>query len=147
MSDLRGSTAAPGYVQGLVRQTLRAEGCAVMVASAFAYHALGGGWGWFALLFLVPDVSMVGYLRGPRLGATLYNLGHSYVGPAALLLASVASSNELMRLGVLIWTAHIGFDRMLGYGLKYSRAFTETHLGRTRREQPAAPESVASAGA
>ncbi len=84
----------------------------------------------FTLLFLVPDIFMLGYLAGPRIGAALYNAGHSYLGP--LILAGVGSlANAQMPLLIaLIWGAHIGIDRAIGYGLKYGSGFKDTHLGR-----------------
>jgi hypothetical protein len=112
------------------RALLRLEGAVLLVAACLGYAQLGGGWGWFAALFLVPDLSMLGYLGGPRGGAAAYNLAHSYVTPALLALLSVLLAVPALSLGALIWVAHIGFDRMLGYGLKYGTAFGDTHLGR-----------------
>jgi hypothetical protein len=109
---------------------LRLEGLVVLAAAAAAYHALGGGWGWFAALFLGPDLSMLGYLAGPRVGAASYNVGHSHLGPALLAVVGLATGTDLALLGALIWVAHIGFDRMLGYGLKRATGFRDTHLGR-----------------
>ena len=78
----------------------------------------------------MPDLSMVGYLAGPRIGSVVYNLAHIYLWPLALIaLASFTSSTLIMQLA-LIWSAHIGMDRMLGYGLKYPTAFKDTHLQR-----------------
>lgn len=115
-------------VAGTPRLLLRLEGAAVLAAASIAYAALGQGWGLFAALFLVPDLSLLGYLAGPRPGAIAYNVGHSYLGPAALgLLGIVGGAAELLPLAA-IWCAHIGFDRALGYGLKYASAFTATHL-------------------
>lgn len=110
---------------------LRLEGFALLTAAVFAYNSLGGGWGWFAALLLVPDVSMLGYLHGPRLGAACYNAGHSLIGPALLggiALASAGSNATSALLVVLIWVAHIGMDRAFGYGLKYADRFGHTHL-------------------
>jgi len=94
-----------------------------------AYAHLGGEWGVFAVLFLLPDLSMLGYLRNPRWGAALYNAGHSYLAPALVLLVGWCMAERSALSIALIWTAHIGFDRMLGYGLKYATAFGATHLG------------------
>jgi len=116
--------------QGTPRAILRLEGAVVLGAALLAYAHLGGSWSWFALLFLVPDLSMLGYLAGPGLGAAAYNVGHSHLSPALLAAASVALSAPALLLGAAIWIAHIGFDRMLGYGLKYGTAFGDTHLGR-----------------
>jgi hypothetical protein len=84
-----------------------------------------------AALFLLPDVSFAGYLAGPRAGAAVYNVAHSYVGPLLMAVALLMTGATLM--GVLIWASHIGFDRALGYGLKYTTAFTDAHLGRIGR--------------
>ena len=67
------------------RLVLRLEAAALMVAAAALYAWLGGSWGWFFALLLVPDVTMLGYLAGSRVGAAVYNLGHTLLGPAALL--------------------------------------------------------------
>jgi len=118
-----------GAAQGAVALTLRLEGAAALTASMLAYRQLDGGWALFAMLFLLPDLAMLGYLRGPRWGAALYNVGHTYLAPALLALAGWWMA-ERSAFGIaLIWTAHIGFDRMLGYGLKYATAFGATHLG------------------
>jgi hypothetical protein len=88
-----------------------------------------------ALLFFAPDLSFVGYLAGPRIGAAVYNLVHLYgFGIALIGLGFLAGPNlDLVILGML-WAAHAGFDRMLGYGLKEPTAFTDTHLGRIGRQ-------------
>ncbi len=83
----------------------------------------------FAALFLVPDLSMLAYFAGRRIGAVSYNLAHSYILPIALAAAGVVLSRHGLLAPALIWIAHIGFDRMLGYGLKYPTAFGHTHLG------------------
>lgn len=129
--DRTPSTTA-GAVTGAARTLLRAEAAAVLLASLLAYAHLGGPWGRFAALFFLPDLSMLGYLVGPRAGAASYNTAHSYLAPAALALVAAAGAPALWPVA-LIWTAHIGFDRMLGYGLKHPTAFGETHLGRLGR--------------
>ena len=82
------------------------------------------------LLFLTPDVSFLGYLAGPRTGSLVYNSVHTYVVPLALGIAGVIADSGVPIQVALIWSAHIGFDRLLGYGLKYPTAFEDTHLGR-----------------
>jgi len=126
-------TAHLGSAQGGPRLVLRIEAAVVFVAGLAAYAWQGGSWSWFALLFLLPDLSMLGYLGGPRLGAGLYNAAHSYVAPAALAALALAGHAQFPLLGAIIWIAHIGLDRLLGYGLKYSTAFGDTHLGRIGR--------------
>jgi hypothetical protein len=119
---------AAGAVAGLPRLLLRAEGAAALAAGVYAYAQLGAGWGMFAALFLVPDLSMLGYLAGARIGAHSYNVAHSYLTPAVLAIAGLVSPALLP--WAALWLAHIGFDRALGYGLKYTTAFGDTHLGR-----------------
>ena len=86
-------------------------------------------WWWFGLLLLAPDLFMVGYLRGPRLGAAVYNVGHALVWPALLLAFGIPAARPMVVAIGAIWLAHIGMDRALGYGLKLEDGFTHTHLG------------------
>ena len=118
-----------GAASGAVRILLRAEGLALLAVAAAAYAHAGFSWALFAALFLAPDLSFLAYLLGPRLGAAAYNLVHSTIGPLALGGVGLALGAPLAQAIALIVLAHIGFDRMLGYGLKYSAGFTETHLG------------------
>ncbi len=120
----------PGSATGFVRLLLRLEGLGVLIAAMFAYSRWGLGWGTFALYFLTPDVSFFGYLGGSRVGAVAYNLAHSYLGAITCLTTGLLLPAPTV-LGVgIIWCAHIGFDRALGYGLKYAEGFGYTHLGR-----------------
>ncbi|HET7038923.1 MAG TPA: DUF4260 domain-containing protein [Gemmatimonadales bacterium] len=121
---------------GAVRALLRLEGLAVLALSLTVYWVLEASWLWFALLFLAPDLSFAGYLRGPRVGALAYNLAHTYVVPLALMGAAVALELGRPATLLLVWTAHIGFDRMLGLGLKYPTAFRDTHLSGRRGLAP-----------
>lgn len=113
---------------------LRAEGAVALVASVLGYATQDWGWLTFAILFLAPDLGMLGYLGGSRLGAATYNAVHTYLGPAVLAATGWLAGVSLLP-AALIWTAHIGFDRMLGYGLKYPTEFTDTHVGRIGRQQ------------
>ncbi len=117
-------------VSGAPRLWLRLEGLVVLAAAVVAYARLvPGRWGLFAILFLAPDLAALGYLMNARVGAALYNIAHTYVAPALLLAAAFGlPSPDLLAPG-LIWAAHIGLDRALGYGLKYPSAFQDTHLG------------------
>ena len=104
-----------------MRAVLRLEGAAAFAAAVALYGYAGFSWPLFALLFLAPDVAMLAYLIGPRAGALVYNLAHTYTLALPLALAgSYLGSAVAAALG-LIWIAHIGLDRMLGYGLKYRR--------------------------
>lgn len=118
----------PGHATGGVAWLLRAEGLCLLTAAVQLYARSGSDWRLFAALFLVPDLSFLAYLAGPRAGAAVYNCAHSLIGPLALAGIGLAAGSALPI--ALIWTAHIGFDRALGYGLKYADGFSHTHLGR-----------------
>jgi Domain of unknown function (DUF4260) len=107
---------------------LRIEEAALLAITVFAYQHLHYSWLLFAILFLAPDIFMVGYLLNPRLGATLYNLAHTLSLPLALLLTAYLLHWRLAPAIALIWIAHIAVDRLLGFGLKYPAAFKDTHL-------------------
>ncbi len=114
---------------------LRAENAVVAVVSLVAYYHFGAGWGLFAALILAPDLSALGYLVNKRVGALCYNLAHSYVWPATLMLAGVtlAEADLPLALGI-IWATHIAIDRAVGYGLKSRADHHETHLGRMGKQ-------------
>ena len=112
------------------RVLLHTEGAAVFVLSLFLYHFIGASWVWFLILFLWPDIFMLGYLANVRLGASLYNLAHTEVFPLVLAGLSLTLHRTALLPFALIWMAHIGFDRMMGYGLKYPTFFKDTHLQR-----------------
>lgn len=111
-----------------MRFWLRLEGLTVAVLAVLIFARAGHSWLLFAVLFLAPDLSLIGYLAGPRHGATVYNLVHSYAGPLLLGMA-LLSAGEAVAVP-LAWAAHIGVDRLLGFGLKYPSGFANTHLGR-----------------
>lgn len=113
---------------------VRLEGLALGLACIALYAGLGRSWWLFAALILVPDISMLGYLRGPRVGAALYNLVHNWVTVVLWFAAAWVLSGGSLSLSLpLILGAHIGFDRALGYGLKLPTGFRDTHLGRIGR--------------
>ncbi|HEV7489800.1 MAG TPA: DUF4260 domain-containing protein [Rhodanobacteraceae bacterium] len=122
-----------GEVRGGVRIALRVEGLCVVAVALFLYASHGAGWGMFALFFLAPDLSFFGYLAGPRVGALCYNAAHSYIGALACFVLGAMLPSPAFVAAALIWCAHIGFDRALGYGLKYVDGFGYTHLGRIGR--------------
>lgn len=113
---------------------LKLEGVAVFLGGLGAWLALGGPWWLFLLLLLTPDVSMLGYAAGPRIGAFVYNLVHSYPLPAALLALGLLVHNPVLALAGALILAHIGWDRVWGYGLKLPSSFQDTHLGRIGRK-------------
>ncbi|MGZ8983465.1 MAG: DUF4260 domain-containing protein [Methylotenera sp.] len=128
-----------GETTGVVRLILRLEGLCILAAAMLAYSKLGFSWGTFALFFLTPDISFLGYLAGSRVGAVTYNAAHSYIGAITCLVAGFFLSVPALLCASIIWCAHIGFDRVLGYGLKYSAGFGFTHLGIIGRFAKSAP--------
>jgi hypothetical protein len=112
------------------RLLLRLEGLALFILATWAFAYTGTSWWLYAVLFLGPDLSLAGYLAGPRLGAVAYNVLHSTLGPALLAGLGLFLDHSMLLGIAAIWAAHIGFDRMLGYGLKYASGFNDTHLGR-----------------
>jgi hypothetical protein len=123
------TTTSEGAAAGGVRILLRLEGLVVLIAAVLAYRELHADWIVFAVLFLTPDLSMLGYLVNTTVGAASYNAGHTYLAPGLLGMAAFAAGVPALYGVALIWAAHIGFDRMLGYGLKYASGFGVTHLG------------------
>lgn len=109
---------------------LRLEGLAVATGATVLYFHEDFGWIAFVALILAPDLSFAGYAFGPRVGAIAYDSLHTEIFPVALgTLGVVAASGPATKVA-LIWLAHIGADRLLGYGLKYPTAFKDTHLSR-----------------
>jgi Domain of unknown function (DUF4260) len=109
---------------------LRLEGLALLAGALVVYFDQGYAWWLLVLLFLAPDLSFAGYAAGPRIGAAVYNALHSTIGPIVLAAIGVLTNTDWCVQLALIWLAHIGLDRLLGYGLKYPTAFKDTHLSR-----------------
>lgn len=124
------SSDPTGTVTGGLRTMLRLEGLTLFVGMTLLYAVWDGSWWVYAILILAPDISFAGYLAGPRAGAIIYNTAHSYMAPMALMTTGFATSSPLTLSIAMIWLAHIGIDRALGYGLKYFAGFGFTHLGR-----------------
>ena len=111
---------------------LRTEGVALLVLSVLLYRVNGESWLLFGVLLLAPDLSMLGYLAGPKVGAAIYNAFHTYAMPAVVGALGMIFASPLMVAVALIWFAHIGMDRTVGYGLKYPSSFKDSHLERVR---------------
>jgi hypothetical protein len=124
------ATEATGAVTGGLRTLLRLEGLTLFAGMTVLYAVWDGSWWVYAILFLVPDLSFAAYLAGPQVGAIVYNAAHSYLAPVTLMITGFAITSPLILSIAMIWLAHIGIDRALGYGLKYSAGFPFTHLGR-----------------
>jgi hypothetical protein len=112
------------------RLLLRIEGAAVLCAACVLFQQSQGGWLWFGVLFLAPDFSMLGYLANKKAGAAAYNLAHTYTAPILMLFIMWFFGRTAHAWLAWIWLAHIGLDRLIGYGLKYETAFKDTHLQR-----------------
>jgi hypothetical protein len=128
------TAATAGAATGGVKILLRLEGLALFIGMTLLYGIWDGSWWVYVILFLVPDISFAAYLAGPKFGALVYNAVHSYLGPMALMTTGFASGEPLTLSIAMIWLAHIGIDRALGFGLKYEAGFAFTHLGRIGRK-------------
>ena len=109
---------------------LRIEGSCVLALSILCYREVNANWILFIALLLVPDLAILGYLRGVRVGTVLYNLLHTLAGPLLLIGFAILKKSPWLLAYGLIWTSHIGLDRLLGFGLKYPTRFNDTHLQR-----------------
>ncbi len=112
---------------------LRVEAIAIFVAGVLLFLQLNGSALWLLPLLLAPDLSMVGYLGGPRLGALTYNAAHNLATALIVLGAGWFVALAPVALAGAILIAHVGMDRSLGYGLKLPTDFRDTHLGRIGR--------------
>lgn len=124
-----------GTVNGIPKIILRVEGFLVLLAGVFTYKNFGFDWSVFFWCFFLPDISFVGYLFNSKIGAICYNLAHSYILPLILVLSNFVFNTQILLLISCIWICHIGFDRTLGFGLKYSQSFGYTHLGLLGKEK------------
>jgi hypothetical protein len=111
----------------------RLEGGVLLALSLLLFWKYSGAWLLYALLILTPDLFMLGYLRGPRAGAAIYNLGHTWLLPGIIGIVGILAPASADLPIALIWFGHIGVDRLLGYGLKFPTSFQDTHLGRIGR--------------
>jgi len=119
------------------RNFLRVEGLAVLGIALAGYFRLGGSVWLLVILALAPDLSMIGYLAGTRVGSLSYNVIHTYTLPLALGSLGFWADIRMALLVALIWAGHIGADRLVGYGLKFESGFNNTHLS----TQPAPVEA------
>ncbi|NGN42519.1 DUF4260 domain-containing protein [Mesorhizobium sp. CGMCC 1.15528] len=115
---------------------VRLEWIVVAVGAIAAYAFAGGSWPLFVLLILAPDLAMLGYLAGPRVGAFAYNMLHVLIWPLVMLAVGLYIIGDALVVQIaFIWIAHIAIDRALGYGLKLATGFQDTHLGRIGRDK------------
>lgn len=112
----------------MMKVLLRAEYAIAFLFIFFIYTHLEFSIWLFILLLLMPDVTMLGYIVNKKVGTALYNVGHSMLIPTVLCWFAIMSANQILLMFALIWLAHIFMDRAVGYGLKYSDSFQETHM-------------------
>ena len=112
-----------------MKTLLKLEELFLLGLSLFLFSGLDYSWGWYAVLFLTPDLSMIGYLRSPRFGAWTYNLIHHKGFAIPLYLLGHLLANPALQFAGTLLLGHSSFDRVFGYGLKYPDAFKNTHLG------------------
>lgn len=111
-----------------LRKIISLEYVIAFLVTVFFYWHFDFSFVYFVLFLLLPDVSMLGYMVNTKVGALFYNIGHSLVMPAILLVLGFVTVSTPLLMVSIIWLAHIFLDRALGYGLKYEEAFTKTHL-------------------
>lgn len=126
-----------GNVTGSVKWVLRTEGLVLLILALLLYVKLEFSWLIFAIYFLVPDLSFLGYIFNKKIGAISYNCAHTLIGALFVLGVGFFAELEVFKVAGLIWVAHVGFDRALGYGLKYQQGFGFTHLGLIGKEKNA----------
>jgi hypothetical protein len=119
-----------GSATGYVNWILRLEGLIVLICTLLTFkHFSLASWKTFFLFFFFPDISFLGYVVGKKFGSIFYNVMHSYTAPLVIGALMWAGYFVDFSYLIIIWIGHIGFDRALGYGLKYSTGFEYTHLG------------------
>jgi hypothetical protein len=112
----------------MIAKIIKFEGIAVFLTCLYFYSTLDASWLVFALLWLVPDISMAGYFKDKKIGAIMYNLAHTYILAIAIVVWGLwQGDNFIVSLGVIL-ASHIGLDRFLGFGLKYQSGFKDTHI-------------------
>lgn len=114
----------------------RLEGLVIFLGSLYIFNLRDGNWLAFILGFIAVDITMVGYLVNNKVGAYIYNLGHTFVMPSLVYVLARHFDNSTLTFISLIWFAHIAFDRALGWGLKYETGFRDTHLGKISKPKP-----------
>ena len=112
-----------------MKTTLKLEEFAQFGLGIYLFSLLPFAWWWFLVLILAPDIGMIGYAFGNKAGALLYNLFHHKGLDIFVYLIGIYLQNDILMLIGVILFAHAAFDRILGYGLKYEKGFTFTHLG------------------
>lgn len=112
-----------------MKTIIKLEEVMMLALGIYLFDQLDFAWWWFVVLLLAPDIGMLGYLFGNKIGAATYNLFH-HKGIAVLVyLMGAYIAMPVLQLAGIILFSHSSFDRALGYGLKYDNGFKYTHLG------------------
>jgi len=112
-----------------MKQIIQLEELGMFLLSIFLFNQLSFAWWWFPALILLPDISMVGYAAGNKIGAIVYNFFHHKAVAIAVYMLGFYLHNELIQLIGIILFGHSSMDRFFGYGLKTFAGFKSTHLG------------------
>lgn len=125
-------------VKIIMKTLIKIEELFLVTLAFYLFLNLNYAWWWFLILFFAPDLSMIGYLVSPQVGAFTYDFIHHKGTAVALFVLGSFFHLQWAQAAGLIILAHSSFDRILGYGLKYPDSFQHTHLGRIGRISPAA---------
>lgn len=114
-----------------MKHAIQLEEAALFILALLAlyYQPLQFSWWVWIILFLLPDLGMLGYLVNPEMGAHTYNLLHHRAIGASIWLLGLYTQQPYITLAGIILLGHSSFDRTLGYGLKFPDSFKHTHLG------------------
>jgi len=118
-----------------MKKFLKIEEASLFLFCIFLFSKLGFDWWWFPVLLLLPDIGMIGYVISHEVGAFTYNVTHNRVVATVSAFYAIASDDDYWKLTAIIIIAHIALDRALGYGLKYTDNFQNTHLGPIGKEK------------
>lgn len=118
-----------------MKATLKLEELCMLLGCIYAMVFYDAAWWWYLLLLMGPDISMPGYLAGPKAGAVSYNVFHHKGIGIALIIGGFAFQHPTFYLVGFVVIGHSSLDRMMGYGLKYFKGFQFTHLGKIGKEK------------
>ena len=123
-----------------MKNLLKLEELFMFVITIFLFSRMDFAWWWYPVLLFTPDISMLGYLLGPKLGAYAYNFIHHKALGVSIYALGILGASPALQLAGLILFGHSSMDRVFGYGLKHTDAFQHTHLGMIGKAQQAAGE-------
>lgn len=114
-----------------MKQILKIEELAMFTLSIYLLKLLDISFSWwvYVLLYLAPDIGMIGYIINNKAGAFTYNLFHHKAVAILFTVIGIYTANQYILMSGIILFGHSAMDRMFGYGLKYVTGFKHTHLG------------------